>query len=66
MDSTVLPPGTYVKVSGNLRSFQVSVLQGLPTFIFILFSSCGPNTVNKGPRFRATQIGNFCLLSVIA
>lgn len=22
MDSTVLPPGTYVKVSGNLRSFQ--------------------------------------------
>ncbi|XP_077950604.1 replication protein A 32 kDa subunit isoform X2 [Gasterosteus aculeatus] len=24
VDSTVLPPGTYVKVSGNLRSFQVS------------------------------------------
>uniref|UniRef100_A0A3Q0SGH2 Replication protein A2 n=1 Tax=Amphilophus citrinellus TaxID=61819 RepID=A0A3Q0SGH2_AMPCI len=25
VDSTVLPPGTYVKVSGNLRSFQVSL-----------------------------------------
>lgn len=24
MDGNVLPPGTYVKVSGNLRSFQVS------------------------------------------
>uniref|UniRef100_A0A3P9ND95 Replication factor A protein 2 n=1 Tax=Poecilia reticulata TaxID=8081 RepID=A0A3P9ND95_POERE len=24
VDSTVLPPGTYVKVSGNLRSFQVN------------------------------------------
>lgn len=23
MDGSVLPPGTYVKVAGNLRSFQV-------------------------------------------
>ncbi|MEQ2188965.1 hypothetical protein GOODEAATRI_020295 [Goodea atripinnis] len=29
VDSTVLPPGTYVKVSGNLRSFQPGIGGGM-------------------------------------
>ncbi len=38
VDNSVIPPGTYVKVSGNLRSFQVrTCVQLMKTSIIVLF-----------------------------
>ncbi len=38
VDNSVIPPGTYVKVSGNLRSFQVrTCVQLMKTSIKVLF-----------------------------
>lgn len=43
MDSSVIPPDTYVKVSGNLRSFQVKIITCLYSMAYFSLATCLSN-----------------------